>query len=252
MAVSRIERFLLKTMVYSALAFDPAKLDSSVSFEEDAKAVRKRFSLLDSEKQQPLLDYFPSRPLLPFRIYRKTGTSGKSIRDYKFHYEYDRPDRLTEAKRLVLAGFDLRKLNGDYYTYAQLHELRKAHESGLDITPLLSNEYSRFQLKVLVPALREGYDLSELGNPYRSAREMASMYYAGYEERFRAEQRQLSGIRQAELIDNLTKEKRLAAAKQPRKPQLAQIVAAAEQKRSDNVIPFPGREKGTTPDPHER
>ena len=181
MAVSRIERMLLKAMVYGNLLFDPEALDPEIESDEPASMVRARFRLLDEEQKKPFYDYFRAHPASPFQIYLKSNCDGEGFFDYKFHYEYDRPDRKTEVRRLILAGFDISRLRGEYFTYAQLHELRKAHESGLDVTPFIDNRFSRFQLKVLIPAHRRGFDISEFLDPSISAREMAAAYYDAYE-----------------------------------------------------------------------
>lgn len=241
MAVSRIERFILKSVVYGSLVFNPQALDPEIESEESSRMIRARFNQLSLEEKKPFYSYFRAKPSFPLQFYRKSNTEGKGLRCYKFHYEYDRPDRKTEARRLILSGFDLTKLKGEYYTFAQLHELRKAHESGLDITPLLDNRYSRFQLKILVPALRRGYDMSQFMDPSIPAREMAAMYYDIVEQNM-LHKLELNGIeKEFEALDLLQK---------PRKPELDQTIERAAEKEAEissaKVIDFAEIQKKST------
>lgn len=221
MAISIFERFLLKNIVYGDLMFRPEALDPEIVTEESPKMVRARFAQLSKAERQPFRDYFALRPAFPFQVFRKSNTPGTQISDYKFHYEYDLPDQKTEARRLVLAGFDMDDLRGEYFNFSQLHELRKAYESGLDITPLLDNRYSRFQLKVLVPAMRRGMDISEMLDPDIPAREMAAMYYDAFERKI------------LDYIEEIGNQKQLDASESlmEKKPSLDQILDRAQSKQ---------------------
>lgn len=226
MAVSRIERLILKTMVYGSLVFDPEALDSDVTTDEPASLVRKRFEQLSPERKQPFHDYFKKYSASFFQVYRKSDTSGFRRRDYKIHYAYDRPDMKTEARRLVLAGFDLRRLNGEYFTFSQLHELRRAYEKGVEITDLLDNRFSRFQLKVLASARHRGFDISEFLDPSIPARDMMSAYYEAYESQLLSRMALEGQMKERSALDSLEPE-RLVQKKQS----LQQVLNHAEDRR---------------------
>lgn len=238
MAVSRIERLILKTMVYGSLVFDPEALDPDISTDEPAALVRKRFEKLSPEAKEPFYTYFKKFPPAIFQVYRKSMSEGYERRDYKIHYEYDRPDIKTEARRLVLAGFDLGRLNGDYFTFSQLHELRKAYETGVDITDLLDNRFSRFQLKILIPALRRGFDISEFLDPSIPARDMASAYYEAYETQLLSRMTREGLLKEQSALNDLMPERPPL-----RKPSLEQALEqaarrAGESEGKSNVIDF--------------
>lgn len=251
MAVSRFQQFFLKMMVYGSLGFRPEALDPELSTEDSAKTIHRKFRALPEEEKEAYHAYFKSRPFiirhLPVQVYLKTGKEGDSARDYGIHWEGDLPDRKTEAQRLVLAGFDLNRLNGNYYTFAQLRELRRAYESGLDITPLLNNGFSRFQYKILVPALRNKFDISELLNPDISARKMACIYYEMYEGRFLYIQQIKKTQKELEDMGFEPDPLPVHERKDPEKAALDDMIAHAKEdlESRKNVIRFPGRVQET-------
>lgn len=223
--VAGVERLLLKGMVYGSLAFDPKALNPDIVSEEPSDMVKARFKALSREEKRAFFEYFQSAPSFPIQIYRKSNCPDKGWRNYKIHYEYDRPDRRSECRRLVLAGFDLSKLKNEYYTFAQLHELRRAHESGLDITPLLDNRYSRFQYKVLTAAMRTGYDMDKFLDPSLSARDMAAIYYDTYEQNLLRDLENEGIKKQFEAIESMDKD--------TRKPALEQTLSQADTRREE-------------------
>lgn len=233
-AVAWFERMLLKGMVYGSLAFDPKALNPDIVSEEPVDMVKARFKALSREEKRAFVEYFQSAPRFPIQIYRKSNCPDKGWRNYKIHYEYDRPDRKSECRRLVLAGFDLAKLKNEYYTFAQLHELRRAFESGLDITPLLDNRYSRFQYKVLAAAMRMGYDMSQYLDPSLSARDMAATYYETYEQNLLRKLEHEGTKKQFDALDSMCGN--------TRKPALEHTVSQAairrEAARQDKVVDF--------------
>ena len=204
MAVSRRESFFLRLMIFGSIAFQPEALDTDYSPEEDTASVKRRFRELPSEKKKAFKAYFRNKPFMlnrfPIQIYKLTGREGHDLSDYRVHFQYDLPDRKTEAMRLVLAGFDMDLLKGDYFSFAQLHELRRAYERGTNIAGLINNGFSRFQLKVLAPAIRRGYDVSHIMDPSIPARDMFEEYYQKVEDHIlyaqetETTQRKLDGV----------------------------------------------------------
>jgi len=253
MAVSRREQFFLKMMIFGAISFQPETLDTDYSPEEDTDSVKRRFRELPPEKKKAFKEYFRNKPFMlnrfPIQIYKLTGRDGHSLSDYRLHFQYDLPDRKTEAMRLVLSGFDMNLLKGDYFSFARLHELRRAYDRGTNIADLINNGFSRFQLKVLAPAIRRGYDVSHLLDPSVPAREMFEEYYQKVEDHIlyaqdkQKSQRKLDGVTfMEEMLEAPSRETmRRDLNHQINRAQMKRAAKQVDKMHPSKVTRFPGK-----------
>ena len=187
MARNRFQSWLLRTRIKCDILFDPQKLDTDPEYDEPKESVDLRFSNLPESQRSAYRAQFARHqplPFFPLHVYKLSNPDKEEgARKRGFHWEYDRPERRMEMKKLALAGFDLTRLGGAYYKFTQLRELRKAQELGLDVEPLLDNRYNRYQLMVLTKIMRDGNDISEFANPYLPANQMADAYVDQMEDR---------------------------------------------------------------------
>ncbi len=231
MARNAFQSWLLRTRIQCDIFFDPEKLDPDEAYIESNASVNRRFSALPVSQRDALRAHFKGPaplPLFPLRFYELSNPDSEwGPRKFGFHWEYDRPERKIEMKRLALAGFDLNRLGDTYYTFTQLRELRRAHERGVDIEPLLDNRYNRFQMMVLTKALEEGYDISDYSDPSYYAYSMASCFAAQVENYMLDMVHEKSAlVEEVELVDDIARE--LARDEMEPMPLATRLAAAQE------------------------